>query len=546
MHELARVTLENEMDLILAHKRSMKLAELAGLSLSAQTTFATAVSEVSRNTIYSGKSGCLILSVDSDQREKYIVACVKDELSDTEKSKEGLAYAKKLVNKYQVTKEGRETSIELFYYIAPPFPINILKLDEWRSLFRNEPPISPYEELKRKNEQLQDLSEKVQKSESQYKTLTNSLPLFIFSLNQEGQLIFANEWLLKYTGKTIQSLNASQWKTVVHEEDYHAFSVLLQPKLIKGSSGIKLQARFLSQQTCEYLWHQVSLSPLLNEKRELQNWTGYIVDIHKQKSYEQTLKDNIELKQTQEQLKENQQTLEKYIDELSRSNMELQQFAFIASHDLQEPVRKLLFYSDYLINTYQQTLDDKGIAYLASMQGAAQRMRTLIQDLLVFSQINKEAIKFVEVNLNEIANEARQDFEFVIEEKGASIQVQSLPQIKGDRRMMLQLFENIISNALKYCKKDQKPQINISFQIKENTIELSFKDNGIGFDEKYMPQMFALFQRLHSRESYEGTGLGLAICRKIVEIHQGQIWASAKEGEGATFYVSLPLNTADN
>ena len=95
-------------------------------------------------------------------------------------------------------------------------------------------------------------------------------------------------------------------------------------------------------------------------------------------------------------------------------------------------------------------------------------------------------------------------------------------------------------------KKDQKPQINISFQMKENTIELSFKDNGIGFDEKYMPRMFALFQRLHSRENYEGTGLGLAICRKIVEIHQGQIWASAKEGEGATFYVSLPLNIADN
>lgn len=546
MHELARVTLENEMDLILAHKRSMKLAELAGLSLSAQTTFATAVSEVSRNTIYSGKSGCLILSVDSDQRDKYIVACVKDELSDADKLKEGLENAKKLVNKYQVTKEGRETSIELFYYIAPPFPINILKLDEWRSLFRNEPPISPYEEIKRKNEQLQDLSDKVQKSETQYKTLTNSLPLFIFSLDQDGQLFYANEWLLKYTGHTIESLNESQWKTVVHGDDYHAFSVLLQPSLIKGSSGIKMQTRFLNRQSGEYLWHQVSLSPLLNDKGELQNWTGYIVDIHKQKSYEQTLKDNIELKQTQEQLKENQQTLEKYIDELSRSNLELQQFAFIASHDLQEPVRKLLFYSDYLSNAYAQTLDNRGVTYLSSMQSAAQRMRSLIQDLLVFSQINKEAIKFVDVNLSDIANEARQDFEFVIEEKGATIQVQALPQIKGDRRMMLQLFENIISNALKYCKKDQKPQIAISYQLKADAIELAFKDNGIGFDEKYIPQMFTLFQRLHSRESYEGTGLGLAICRKIVEIHQGQIWASAKEGEGATFYVSLPLNITDN
>src|SRR5687768_16711107 len=142
MHELARVTLQNEMDLILAHKRSMKLAELAGLSLSAQTTFATAVSEVSRSTIGNGKSGCLILSVESDQRHRYIVACVKDEALDSDKSREGLEYAKKLVNKYHVSTKGGETSIELFYYIAPTFRIDIQKLDEWRNLFRNEPPIS--------------------------------------------------------------------------------------------------------------------------------------------------------------------------------------------------------------------------------------------------------------------------------------------------------------------------------------------------------------------------------------------------------------------
>ena len=546
MHELARVTLENEMDLILAHKRSMKLAELAGLSLSAQTTFATAVSEVSRNTIYNGKSGCLILGVDSDQREKYIVACIKDELPDTEQSREGLENAKKLVDKYQVTKEDIGTSIELFYYFAPSYPINIHKLDEWRGLFRNEPPVSPYEEIKRKNEQLQDLSEKVQKSEAQYITLTNSLPLFIFSLNREGKIFYANEWLLTFTGHTLESLNESQWRSIVHEDDYHAFSVMLQPGLIRDSSGIKLQTRFLEHGTGEYLWHQVSLSPLMNEKGELQNWTGYIVDIHKQKIFEETLKDNIELRQTQEQLKENQQMLEKYIEEISRSNMELQQFAFIASHDLQEPVRKLLFYSDYLSNSYSNLLDDKGLNYLSGMQRAAQRMRSLIQDLLMFSQINKEAISFSEVNLNDIAREAVQDFEMVIEEKGAEIHVEELPEIRSDRRMMLQLFSNLIGNALKYVKNDVRPQINISCQVKENFVELSFRDNGIGFDEKYIPRMFTLFQRLHSRESYEGTGLGLAICRKIVEMHQGKIWANAKEGEGAIFYVSLPLNINDN
>src|SRR6478609_3043374 len=212
MHEIARVTLENEMDLILAHKRSMKLAELSGLSLSAQTTFATAVSEVSRTTIDTGKKGCLVLSVDNDQRDKYIVACLINENEIDARAREGLENARKLVNKYNIQTKGAETSIELFFYILPPFRIDIFKLDEWRQLFRNEPPISPYEELKRKNEQLQDLSEKVQKSEAQYKTLTNALPLIIFSLDVEGKLLYANEWLERYTGHTIESLNESRWK----------------------------------------------------------------------------------------------------------------------------------------------------------------------------------------------------------------------------------------------------------------------------------------------------------------------------------------------
>ena len=185
MHEIARVTLDNEMDLILAHKRSMKLGEITGLSLAAQTTFATAVSEVARNTIESGKSGCLILNIENDNRNKYIVACIKDEQAYNEKSREGLEYAKRLVNKYNVSTNNDQTSIELFYHISAGIKIDIQKLDEWRNFFRNEPPISAYEEIKRKNEQLQELSEKLKKSEAQYRTLTNSLPLIIFSLDKQ-------------------------------------------------------------------------------------------------------------------------------------------------------------------------------------------------------------------------------------------------------------------------------------------------------------------------------------------------------------------------
>jgi PAS domain S-box-containing protein len=541
MHEIAKVTLENEMDLILAHKRSMKLAEIAGLSLSAQTTFATAVSEVARNTIESGKSGCLILNVEKDQRDKYIVACIKDEQEYTNKPREGLEYAKRLVNKYNVSTRGAETSIELFYYIAPPFIIDIQKLDEWRSFFRNEPPISAYEELKRKNEQLQDLSEKVQKSEAQYKTLTNSLPLIIFSIDKEGNLLYANEWLTRYSGETIERLNKNKWKTIVHAEDYNSFTLLLKKDITGGTTVIKTQLR-LRNKNGEYLWHQLSLSPFFDEKNEPQYWIGYMADIQAQKVFEETLKDNFELKQTQKQLKENQQTLERYIEELNRSNQELQQFAFVASHDLQEPVRKLLFYSDFLITQYSGTIKGNGATYLQTMQRSAQRMRVLIKDLLVFSQIKKEDTRFTQVDLNRIASEAIQDFEITIEEKKAAYTVESLPVIHADARMMGQLFENIISNSLKYSKQNESPKIKISCLKKEDTVELVFEDNGIGFDEKYLSQMFTLFQRLHDRTTYEGTGLGLAICKKIVEIHRGKIWARSTEGQGSVFYVSLPLN----
>jgi PAS domain S-box-containing protein len=543
MHEIARVTLENEMDLILAHKRSMKLAEISGLSLSAQTTFATAVSEVSRTTIETGKQGCLVLSVDIEQRDKYIVACMINENKIDDRAREGLEYARKLVNKYNISTKGSQTSIELYYYISPSFRIDIIKLDEWRQLFRNEPPISPYEELKRKNEQLQDLSEKVQKSEDRYKVLTNALPLIIFSLNPQGELIYANEWLTRFSGETVESLNRRKWKNVIHEEDYHSFALLLKNGITSDAVTVKTQTRIKSKKTGEYFWHQVSLSPLKNDSGELQYWIGYIVDIHAQKVYEQTLMDNIELKQTQEQLKENQLMLEKYIDELNRSNRELTQFAFIASHDLQEPVRKLLFYSDYLLQKYTGNIDGKGVEYLKNMHGASQRMRNLIQDLLLFSQIHREKMEFRDTDLNVIAREMHQDLEMTIDEKKAMLTIDTLPTIQADEVMMRQLFTNIIGNSLKYSKPAQPPRISVTNREVDGFLEIAFEDNGIGFDEKYNSQIFTLFQRLHTRDLYEGTGLGLAICRKIVELHNGKIRAEAKEGLGATFYVSLPLKS---
>lgn len=542
MIELARVTLNNEMDLIIAHKRSMKIAELSGLSLSAQTTFATAVSEVSRNVIDHGKDGCLILSIDSPVRnEKYIVASIKDKQAALEKG-DGFEYAKKLVNKFNISSSENESTIELYFTIPGSYKLNTKQIESWKGNFEEEPPVSPYEEIKRKNEQLQQMAARLQDSESQYKILTNSLPLMIFSLDRKSNVTYANEWMLRFTGLSLEKINESRWRSIIHKEEYDSFIFLIHDKIASSATNIKLQCRILDQHSGQYLWHLVSISPVKDENGRVQYWTGFMADINTQKVYEQTLKDNKELKETQKQLQLHEKNLQHNIQELNRSNIELQQFAFVASHDLQEPVRKIIFYSDFLLSKYNNALDPKGAEYLRNMVNASHRMRNLIRDLLAFSQVNQKQKNISQVNLNQVAHEALQDLELAIKDKRAQVHISSMPAIRADAMLMRQLFENLIGNSIKYARRDIDPVIDVSHAIEDDRIIIYFKDNGIGFDEKYLDKMFTLFQRLHSREEFKGTGLGLAICRKIVELHDGTITARSKPGEGAVFIINLPMN----
>lgn len=545
MIELAKVTLHNEMDLILAHKRSMKLAELVGLSLSAQTTFATAVSEVSRSAIENGKSSCLILSISKPIRnEKYIIASIKDSQSSIINT-EGIEYAKKLVNKFYVSSTDSESTIELHFYIPSSHKIGAKQIETWKELFTEEPPVSPYEEIKRKNEQLQLLATKLQESENQYRTLTDALPLIIFSIDEQSNIIYANDWLFQFTGQSLEELNNTRWRNVIHAEDYHPFTVLLNDKITSGATNIKLQCRLKNNETGQHMWHMVSMSPLKNEKGATLYWIGFMVDINAQKVIEQTLKDNKELKEVQQQLQENERNLQDNIQELNRSNRELQQFAYVASHDLQEPLRKIIYYSDYLLTKHEKNLDKKGNEYLRNMISASHRMRGLIKDLLSFSQVDQKNYRFETLDLSQIAQEALHNMELVVKEKQAAVTVHLLPSIEGDYVLIRQLFENIISNSLKYSKEGDSPVLDISHQIDGNTLTLFFKDNGIGFDERYLDRMFNLFQRLHGRTDYEGTGLGLAICRKITDVHNGSITAKSQEGKGSTFIVQLPIKQSD-
>ncbi len=240
--------------------------------------------------------------------------------------------------------------------------------------------------------------------------------------------------------------------------------------------------------------------------------------------------------------KEAERLLRRRAQELARSNSELQQFASVASHDLQEPLRKVQAFSERLRTKYSDQLDEQGQDYLARVAAATSRMQSLIVDLLAFSQVGRGELKSVPVDLGEVVRGVISDLEVRIQETGATIDVQDLPTVRADTLQMRQLFQNLIGNGLKYSREGVPPLVRISAMQSPDlgSCSIEVADNGIGFEQDYAERIFGIFQRLHGRSAYEGTGIGLAICRKICERHGGTIAARGKQGGGATFTVTLP------
>ncbi|MEI8235407.1 MAG: CHASE3 domain-containing protein [Verrucomicrobiota bacterium] len=249
-----------------------------------------------------------------------------------------------------------------------------------------------------------------------------------------------------------------------------------------------------------------------------------------------------------------EEKLRVFAAQLERSNAELRDFASVASHDLQEPLRKIRAFADRLRLKCATALDTQGLDYLERMQSAAGRMQTLIQDLLTLSYVTSRAQPFKEVDLTQVMRGVLSDLEVPIEQSAAKIEIGPLPPIDADPVQMRQLFQNLLSNALKFHKPGQPPEVNVSARILtaqehqiagagpgEEICQIVVADNGIGFEEQFVEQVFTLFQRLHTRQEYEGTGIGLAVCRKIASRHGGSIVAKSGEGQGATFIIKLPV-----
>ena len=251
--------------------------------------------------------------------------------------------------------------------------------------------------------------------------------------------------------------------------------------------------------------------------------------------------------------KEAEERLRLAAEQLRRSNAELQDFASVASHDLQEPLRKIQAFGDRLKIKCSVALGENGRDYLERMQDAARRMQILLHDLLTLSRITSKGQPFEPVDLKKVVEDVVTDLEVRIEQTGARVEIGFLPVVDADAGQMRQLIQNLISNALKFHAPAVKPEVMVSAKVLDNADSLAgsmpgeeicqvvVRDNGIGFDEQYLDRIFLVFQRLHSRSAFEGTGIGLAVCRKIAERHGGTISAKSAEGDGATFIVTLPM-----
>lgn len=550
MQEIVRINLDNEMDLILAHKRTLKLAELCGITLSSQTTFATAVSEIARCAITHGKKSYLVLSIHMMHgNKKEITACLFDIVDLSAVVSDALSYAKKLMGNLHISQVDGLYTIRINHAINFSGTISPAKIESFKEYFRKEPPLSAYDEIRKKNIQLIDLSNKLRESESQYRMLTDTMPLMVFAFNQKGEITFTNKRFNDFIGAQTPPVNAVQlWQTMIHPDDYKNI-VQEWERSVHYKTKFSTQGRI--RHNNQYIWHLVSITPGKVDQTGANNWIGLFVDIQVQKQIEETRKDNDELKMAKIELEQYQLMLERKISELNRSNHDLEQFAYIASHDLQEPLRKIMTFADLM----QKNLEDEELTkkYFGKINSSARHMTELIKAVLNYSRLSKTGEQFYTVDLNAVIENVKNDFELLITEKNAEIIYDKLPVVNGIPLQLHQLFLNLVSNALKFS--DKKPVISITSRIVPSSsienhwdikpvddyVELLFQDNGIGFEQRFARQIFTIFQRLHDKRTFNGTGIGLALCKKIVDNHQGHISAKSEPGKGTSFYIYLPV-----
>jgi len=382
---------------------------------------------------------------------------------------------------------------------------------------------------------------KIEESEKRFRSLTESIPQLIWETDDKGNALFASGKWFEYTG--VMPSGKSVWKAMIHPDDYKENDRIWTHSLTTGEA-YRADVRVLRKDG-NYRWHAVIGEPVLNKDNKIIKWVGAFTDIHTEKAFTHELE-----KQVTARTKE----LEHKNIELEQMNKELQSFAYISSHDLQEPLRKIQTFATQIIEKESQNLSDSGKDKFQRMQNAAQRMQTLINDLLSYSRTNIQERKFEKVDLYKIIDEVKEDLKEELEQKEAVIESDETCEVNIIPFQFRQLLYNLVSNSIKFSKPDVPLVIKIKSKIEKgenldstilnnetNYCHIRITDNGIGFEPQYSKKIFEVFQRLHGRDQYNGTGIGLAIVKKIVENHNGVITATGEQNKGASFDIYIPI-----
>lgn len=385
---------------------------------------------------------------------------------------------------------------------------------------------------------------KLEEGEASFRLLADSMPQFVWSGDQDGNLNYFNQSVYQYSGLSLEVVNQQGWLQIVHPDDKDA-NLRTWLYAIRTGQNFSFEHRF-RRYDGSYRWQLSRALPLKDAEGTIQMWVGTSTDIHDQKEFTNELEKVVQERTAE--LKQKNANLEKM-------NKELQAFTYISSHDLQEPLRKIQTFASHILEKERRNLSKTGQEYLTRMNDSASRMQLLINDLLTYSRTTTTERKFENTLLNDILSEVKKDLREEIQQKNAVIEATNLCRASVIPFQFHQLFFNLISNSLKFSRTSPAPHITITCELAEGRHlkndqldaathyqHLCFADNGIGFKQKYGERIFEVFQRLNGKNEYKGTGIGLAIVKKIIENHRGVIVATGHPQAGATFDIYLPQN----
>ena len=380
-------------------------------------------------------------------------------------------------------------------------------------------------------------------SESRFRNFFEAGALGMVMGDPEGRFIQVNEAFCRMVGYEGKDLLGTPFQSLVYPEDLkEELGELI--RLIKGEIPHYHREERLIHKNGSHVWVKVSVSLVRDGEGTPVALTAGITNITERKIAEQRIQAHIEtIRQNEMELERHRQHLERRVEErtaeLVRSNRELEQFAYVASHDLKEPLRKISNFTGLLEKRYKGKLDEKAEQYIHYVVDGAHRMETLIDALLAYSRVGRGELTFNPVDMEAVLAQTLEDLQMSLEETHAAVSHGPLPVVRANQGQVGQLLQNLIANAVKF-RGEEPPRIHISAAKEGNQWIISVADQGIGFDPEQGERIFGIFQRLHTRLEYPGTGIGLAVCKKIVERHGGRIWAESEPGKGSVFHFTLP------